>query len=154
MIRRPPRSTLFPYTTLFRSQQITETAIGGKNAGQFLQGDRRFPIVVRFSESPRENIDALKRLPILLPASEESSIGGALLATPADQTVSVSRTNYIQLSAVADFEVKTGPNVINREDGKRRVIVTCNIPNRDIGTFVAEAQSKIKEQVKLPVGYW
>jgi cobalt-zinc-cadmium resistance protein CzcA len=55
---------------------------------------------------------------------------------------------------VADFEVKTGPNVINREDGKRRIIVTCNIRGRDIGTFVAEAQSKIKEQVKLPVGYW
>ncbi len=135
-------------------QQIIETAIGGKTAGQFFQGDRRFPIVVRLSESLRANIDALKRLPILLPASEESSIGGALLATPTDQTVSVSRTNYIQLSDVADFEVRTGPNLINREDGKRRIIVTCNIPNRDIGTFVAEAEKKIQQQIKLPVGYW
>jgi cobalt-zinc-cadmium resistance protein CzcA len=135
-------------------QQIIETAIGGKTAGQFFQGDRRFPIVVRLSESLRANVDALKRLPILLPASEGPSIGGALLATPTDQTVSTSGSNYIQLSDVADFEVKTGPNLINREDGKRRIIVTCNIPSRDIGTFVAEAQSKIKEQVKLPTGYW
>ena len=135
-------------------QQIIETAVGGKTAGQFFQGDRRFPIVVRLSESVRANIDALKRLPILLPAAEGPSIGGALLATPTDQAVSTSRSNYTRLSDVADFEVKTGPNLINREDGKRRIIVTCNIPSRDIGTFVAEAQKKIQEQVKLPVGYW
>jgi cobalt-zinc-cadmium resistance protein CzcA len=135
-------------------QQIIETAIGGKTAGQFFQGDRRFPIVVRLPESLRANVDALKRLPILLPASEEPSVGGALLATPTNQTVSISRSNYIQLSDVADFEIKTGPNLINREDGKRRTIVTCNIRGRDIATFVAEAQSKIREQIKLPVGYW
>jgi heavy metal efflux system protein len=126
-------------------QQIIETAIGGKTAGQFFQGDRRFPIVVRLSESLRANIEALKRLPILLPASEAPS---------SNEPVSASRSNYIQLSDVADFEVRTGPNLINREDGKRRIVVTCNIPNRDIGTFVAEAEKKIQEQVKLPVGYW
>jgi heavy metal efflux system protein len=126
-------------------QQIIETAIGGKTAGQFFQGDRRFPIVVRLSESLRANIDALKRLPILLPPSEGPS---------SNEAVSTSRSNYIQLSDVADFEVRTGPNLINREDGKRRIIVTCNIPNRDIGTFVAEAEKRIQEQVKLPVGYW
>jgi cobalt-zinc-cadmium resistance protein CzcA len=126
-------------------QQIIETAIGGKSAGQFFQGDRRFPIVVRLPESLRANVDALKRLPILLPAPEEPS---------SNQTVSLGRPNYIQLSDVADFEIKTGPNLINRENGKRRIIVTCNIHGRDIGTFVAETQSKIKGQVKLPVGYW
>jgi heavy metal efflux system protein len=135
-------------------QQIIETAIGGRTAGQFFQGDRRFPIVVRLPETLRENVDTLKRLPILLPPSEEPSVGGVLLATPTSQSVSVNRFNYIQLSDVADFEIKTGPNLINREDGKRRIIVTCNVRRRDIGTFVAEARSKIKEQVKLPVGYW
>jgi cobalt-zinc-cadmium resistance protein CzcA len=126
-------------------QQIIETAIGGKIAGQFFQGDRRFPIVVRLSENLRANIEALKRLPILLPAAESPS---------SNETVSTSRSNYIQLSDVADFEVRAGPNLINREDGKRRIIVTCNISSRDIGTFVAEAQKKMKEQVQLPVGYW
>jgi len=126
-------------------QQIIETVIGGKTVGQFFQGDRRFPIVVRLPEALRANVDALMRLPILLPAAEEPSN---------KQTVSVSKSNYIQLSDVADFIIKTGPNLINREDGKRRIIVRCNIHGRDIGTFVAEAQSKIKQQVKLPVGYW
>jgi heavy metal efflux system protein len=135
-------------------QQIIETAIGGRTAGQFFQGDRRFPIVVRLPEALRENVDSLKRLPILLPPSGEPPIGGGVIATPTDQPVSVNRSNYIQLSDVADFEIKTGPNVINREDGKRRIIVTCNIRGRDIGTFVAQAQTKIKEQVKLPAGYW
>jgi heavy metal efflux system protein len=135
-------------------QQIIETAIGGRTAGQFFQGDRPFPIVVRLPETLRENVDTLKRLPILLPPSEEPSVGGALLVTPTSQSVSVNRFNYIQLSDVADFEIETGPNLINREDGKRRIIVTCNVRRRDIGTFVAEARSKIKEQVKLPVGYW
>jgi cobalt-zinc-cadmium resistance protein CzcA len=135
-------------------QQVIETAIGGKTAGQFFQGDRRFPIVVRLSESLRRNVDALKRLPILIPASEEASTGGPLLGALTSQPIPVSRSNYIQLSDIADFEVGTGPNLINREDGKRRITVTCNIPTRDIGTFVAEAQKRIKEQVKLPVGYW
>jgi heavy metal efflux system protein len=53
-------------------QQIIETAIGGKTVGQFFQGDRRFPIVVRLPEALRANVDALMRLPILLPAAEES----------------------------------------------------------------------------------
>jgi cobalt-zinc-cadmium resistance protein CzcA len=126
-------------------QGIIETAIGGKTVGQFFQGDRRFPIVVRLPEALRANVDALMRLPVVLPTAEESA---------GNQTVSVSKSNYIQLSDVADFKIKTGPNMINREDGKRRVIVTCNIRGRDIGTFVHEAQNKIKNQVKLPVGYW
>jgi cobalt-zinc-cadmium resistance protein CzcA len=126
-------------------QQIIETAIGGKIVGQFFQGDRRFPIVVRLQESLRANIDALKRLPILLPAVEEP---------PDNQTISVNKANYIQLSDVVDFEIKTGPNIVSRENGKRRINVTCNVRGRDIGTFVSEAQRKIRDEIKLPVGYW
>jgi cobalt-zinc-cadmium resistance protein CzcA len=55
---------------------------------------------------------------------------------------------------VADFEIKSGPNQINRENGKRRIVVACNIRGRDIGSFVAEAQRKINAQLKLPPGYW
>jgi cobalt-zinc-cadmium resistance protein CzcA len=80
----------------------------------------------------------------LLPAVEESD----------SRAISVSGPDYIPLSEVADFEVKTGPNQINRENGKRRIVVTCNIRGRDIGSFVAEAQSKINAQLKLPAGYW
>ncbi|HEX6565075.1 MAG TPA: CusA/CzcA family heavy metal efflux RND transporter [Chthoniobacterales bacterium] len=126
-------------------QQIIETAIAGESAGEFFQGDRRFPIVVRLPEAFRDNVDALKRIPILLPAPEEGSN---------DRTISVNGPNYVPLSEVANFEIKSGPNQINREDGKRRIVVTCNIRGREVGSFVGEARSKIEGQVKLPSGYW
>jgi heavy metal efflux system protein len=129
-------------------QQIIETAIAGESAGEFFQGDRRFPIVVRLPESLRDNLDALKRVPILLPAAEEESKDSD------DRVVSASGPNYVPLSEVANFEIKSGPNQINRENAKRRIVVTCNIRGRDIGSFVREARSKIDAQVRLPGGYW
>jgi heavy metal efflux system protein len=127
-------------------QQIITTAIGGEEVGQFFQGDRRFPIVVRLSDALRNNLDALKRIPVLLPSAETPSSD--------ERPVSASGPNYVPLGAIADFEVKPGPDQINRENGKRRIIVTCNIRGRDIGSFVAEARSKIESQVRLPTGYW
>jgi len=126
-------------------QQIIETAIAGENAGEFFQGDRRFPIVVRLPEALRDNLDALKRIPILLPAAGEGSN---------DRAVSVSGPNYVPLSEIATFEIRSGPNQINRENGKRRIVVTCNIRGRDVGSFVGEARKRIDAQVKLPAGYW
>jgi cobalt-zinc-cadmium resistance protein CzcA len=55
---------------------------------------------------------------------------------------------------VAEFEFTPGPNQISRENGKRRVVVTCNIRGRDIASFVDDAQKTIREKVKLPPGYW
>ncbi|MFZ0505799.1 MAG: efflux RND transporter permease subunit, partial [Chthoniobacterales bacterium] len=125
-------------------QQIIETAISGESAGEFFQGDRRFPIVVRLPEALRDNLDAIKRIPILLPAAEEGSN---------DRAVSASGP-YVPLSEVANLEIKSGPNQINREDGKRRIVVTCNVRGRDIGSFVDEARRKIEAQVRVPTGYW
>jgi len=143
---KPKREAISRYgLSVNEVQEIIETAIVGQKAGDFFQGDRRFPIVVRLPETLRDNLDALKRIPILFPAAEESSDSRA---------VSVSGPNYIPLSEVADFEIKSGPNQINRENGKRRIVVACNIRGRDIGSFVAEAQSKINAQLKLPTGYW
>ena len=127
-------------------QQIIATAVGGEEAGQFFQGDRRFPVVVRLSDAIRNNLDALKRIPILLPAAETPSSD--------ERPVSVSGPGYVPLGAVADFEIKPGPYQINRENGKRRIVVTCNIRGRDIGSFVTEARNKIESQVRLPTGYW
>ncbi len=61
---------------------------------------------------------------------------------------------YIPLSAVASIEVAPGPNQISRENGKRRIVVTANVRDRDLGSFVAEAQRAVAEKVKLPPGYW
>jgi heavy metal efflux system protein len=132
-------------------QQIIATAVGGERAGQFFQGDRRFPILVQLSSALRNNVDALKRIPVLLPAAETPSNSSA---SSEERPISANGPNYIPLSAVAIFEIKSGPNQINRENGKRRVVVTCNIRGRDIGSFVAEARNKIDTQVRLPTGYW
>src|SRR5262249_58978241 len=60
----------------------------------------------------------------------------------------------VRLSAVAGVETAPGRNQISREDGRRRIVVTANVRDRDLGSFVAEAQSRIGETVRLPSGYW
>jgi cobalt-zinc-cadmium resistance protein CzcA len=119
-------------------QDTVATAIGGKEAGTVFEGDRRFNIIVRLPDQSRSDLQALKRLPIPLPALA----GGD------------GRTNYIALGEVATLDISPGPNQISREDGKRRVVVSANVRGRDMGSFVAEAEGKIREQVAIPAGYW
>lgn len=101
------------------------------------EGDRRFDIIVRVPENVRSDLEAIKRLPVPLPASGNSSA-----------------RKFIPLSEVADLSLSPGPNQVSRENGKRRVVVSANVRGRDIGTFVAEAEQAIQQQVKLPTGYW
>jgi len=112
-------------------QMVVSTAIGGAEAGQIFEGDRRFDIVVRLSEELREDPQVLERLPIPLPG------GGS-----------------VPLSEVASIERTQGPNQISRESGKRRAVVTTNVRERDLGSFIAEAQERVATQVELPEGYW
>lgn len=112
------------------------TAIGGQEAGTFFQGDRRFAIVVRLPESTRTDLDAMRRLPIALPAGA----GGP--------------TTFLPLGEIASFDLGPGPNQVSREDGKRRVVVSNNVTGRDIGSFVTEAEAAIRAQVTVPPGYW
>jgi cobalt-zinc-cadmium resistance protein CzcA len=58
------------------------------------------------------------------------------------------------LSEVASISVALGPNMINRENGKRRVVVTANVRGRDLGSFVSDAQKTIAERIAIPAGYW
>jgi len=117
-------------------QDAVATAIGGREAGTFFQGDRRFDILVRLPDAARENLDTLRRLPIPLPKA-----GGE------------GRTNYVSLAEVATLDLSPGPNQVSRENGKRRVVVSANVTGRDLGSFVAQAQTAI-EQVEIPSGYW
>jgi cobalt-zinc-cadmium resistance protein CzcA len=55
---------------------------------------------------------------------------------------------------VADIEIAPGPNQVSRENGKRHVFVTSNVRGRDIGSFVAEAERRIRDDVTIPPGYW
>jgi len=116
-------------------QETAAIAIGGQEAGALFQGDRRFDILVRLPESVRSDIEALKRLPVKLPTSSGAAA-------------------YVQLGEVASFELAPGPNQVSRESGKRRVVVTANVRGRDIGSFVAEAQTQLDAKVKIPTGYW
>lgn len=125
-------------------QEVIQAALGGKEAGILFEGDRRFPIVVRLPENLRTDVDALRRLPIALPRAEDEAV----------QKVSSDRPAFIPLGEVAELDEEPGPNQISRENGKRRVVVTCNVEGRDLSSFVAEAQRKIREQLKLEPGYW
>ena len=124
-------------------QEVISIAVGGREAGMLFEGDRRFDIIVRLPERLRNDMEAMKRLPIRLP---DIASGGAANGQ--------ARSAYVQLGDVATLEVAPGPNQISREDGKRRVVVTANVRGRDIGSFVAEAEQQIQQAVKVPTGYW
>jgi cobalt-zinc-cadmium resistance protein CzcA len=112
-------------------QDVLATALGGKEAGQVFEGDRRFDLVVRLPESIRSDLQALKRLPIAMAA------GG-----------------YVPLGEIARLDFTPGPNRISRENGKRRIVVTANVEARDLGSFVSDVQKTIRANAKLPPGYW
>lgn len=110
-------------------QDIVAASIGGQSVGQILQGDRRFDFVIRLDDQMRTP-QQLAMLPIQIP-------NGGL----------------IQLQDVAKVETILGLSQVSRENGKRRVVVTANVRDRDLGSFVTEMQTKLSEQ-KLPSGYW
>lgn len=133
-------------------QAKIEAALGGKVVGKVFEGDRRFDIVVRLPEDIRTDLDSLGRLPIPLPGAFDDSDhkgGSSIMRTAAMQGAS-----YVPLSEVAEFEIAPGPNQISRENGKRRVVVTSNVRDRDLGSFVNEVEARISAGVTLPAGYW
>lgn len=132
-------------------QDVIAIAIGGKSAGKVFEGDRNFELMVRLPEDIRSNIERLKRIPIALPKSLSDQIEALSLETISGTGQNL---NYIPLSAVANFSVIKGPNQISRENGKRRIVVTTNVRDRDLGSFVKEAQKVIEEKVSLDSGYW
>ena len=122
-------------------QEVVEVAVGGKEAGRVFEGDRRFDLVVRLPEKLRSDMEALKRLPVPITMSGKSTENGQSAA-------------YVALGELAEFQIAPGPNQISRENGKRRVVVTANVRGRDLGSFVAETQERVRNEVKLPDGYW
>jgi heavy metal efflux system protein len=112
-------------------QDLVATALGGSVAGQFYEGDRRADIVVRLPEALRTNTDLLTNLPVPL------ANGG-----------------YVPLGEIAELQLTTGLNQINRENGKRRVVVTANVRGRDLGSFVQDVKRAVTDKVELPAGYW
>ncbi|CAL4869246.1 Cobalt-zinc-cadmium resistance protein CzcA (plasmid) [Asticcacaulis sp. MM231] len=116
-------------------QDVVATSLGGTEAGQIFEGDRRFDVVVRLPEHIRSNIDDIGRLRV--PLHGEAGM-----------------TGFVPLSEVATIETVVGPNQISREDGKRRVVVTANVRGSDLGSFVTRLRTQVDQEVKLPEGYW
>jgi len=128
----PNREKLMQFgISISQVQSQVATAMGGTVAGKFYQGDVRSDIVVRLTESKRNDIDSIPYLPITL-----------------------ADGHTVPLKELVDIELISGANQINRENGKRRVVVTANVRGRDLGSFVADIQAAINENVEVPAGYW
>ena len=110
--------------------EAVSAAVGGAEAGQIFEGDRRFSVVVRLADDARNDPAALAALPV---------------------TTATGVT--VPLSSVARIQVAEGQNQISRNDGSRRMAVQANVRGRDLGGFVTEAQAKVEADVDLPTGY-
>lgn len=112
-------------------QEVIRTAIGGAEAGQVFEGQRRFDIAVRYAEAFRATPEDIARAQVATP-------GGA----------------RVPLSQVASIEEIVGPKQISREANQRRIVIQANVEGRDLGGFVAEAQRNVQRTVRLPAGYF
>jgi cobalt-zinc-cadmium resistance protein CzcA len=105
--------------------------MGGRSAGEVLEGQRRFDVQVRFAPGARDNLDAIRTLKVADP-----------------------RGRLILLSQLADIIVEEGPAQITRENYNRRIAIESNVRGRDLGSFVAAVQQAIATGVTLPPGYY
>ena len=112
-------------------KELIETAIGGGVTTEVIDGRKRFDVVVRLPEARRKEVETIRALLVPAPGGERVTLG-----------------------QVADIRTASGPEVINREDAQRRIVIQSNVRGRDIGGFVAEAQALIERDVKLPAGYY
>ncbi|MET4080231.1 cobalt-zinc-cadmium resistance protein CzcA [Pedobacter sp. UYP30] len=110
---------------------VINTAFAGKSAGLVFEGEKRFDLVVRLEKDKRQSLDDIKNVYVTDPNG-----------------------NQIPLEQVADIDFKTGPNQIQRDDAKRRILVGFNVRGRDVKSIVEEAKQKIDDQVVFAPGYY
>ena len=110
---------------------FAESAFKGEAVSQVIQGQRQYALVVRVD-------------PALVKTVE--SVGDLKLRTPSG--------TFVQLKQVADVGYGFGPNTINRENVSRRIVIQCNVQNRDLGNFIAQVQREIDENIDLPESYF
>lgn len=107
------------------------TGFAGEVAGLVFEGEKRFELVVRLDKTNRQNLDDVKSLFIESPTGAQ-----------------------IPLEQLAEVDFKDGPNQIQRDDAKRRIIVGFNVRGRDVESIVEEIQQKIEKEVKFEAGYY
>jgi cobalt-zinc-cadmium resistance protein CzcA len=111
--------------------KVINTSLAGQSAGMLFEGERRFDIVVRLKGDQKKDVKDIQQL---------------LIPTPSG--------SQIPLYQLANVEIKEGPNQIQREDAKRRIVVGFNVRGRDVQSIVNELQKKTEQQLKLPAGYY
>ncbi|MFX3675524.1 MAG: efflux RND transporter permease subunit [bacterium] len=108
-----------------------ETAIGGREVGHLYEGVRRFPIVVRLSESKRQDIETVRSLP-----------------------VAISESHTVPIESVANIDYVETFTAVARENSSRRIAVLINPDTRDLESFVSSAQNLVDQELELPEGYY
>lgn len=111
--------------------KIVNTAFAGQSTGLIFEEEKRFELVVRLDNQERKNLVDVQNLLIPLPNG-----------------------NQIPLNQLANVSIKDGPNQIQREDAKRRIVVGFNVNGRDVQSIVSELQTKVSEKIKFPAGYY
>ncbi len=111
--------------------KVVNTAFAGQSTGLIFEEEKRFDLVVRLDNQERKNLEDIQNL---------------LIPTP--------NGNQIPLSQLANVSIKDGPNQIQREDAKRRIVVGFNVNGRDVQSIVSELQTKVEKQLKFPTGYY
>jgi len=111
-------------------QDIVKTAVGGMTVAQSVEGLERYPINIRYPRETRDSLEELRNLPIVTPSGSR-----------------------IPLGEVADIRVEMGPAMIKSENARPNGWTFVDLDGRDLGSYVAEAQKVVSEQVKLPAGY-
>ena len=112
--------------------KIMQTALQGEVTSQVLEGQRRFDLLIRLEQAYRTDSANLGRLRIDLPDNR----------------------GQVELASLADIGEGVGPNAINRENARRRIVIRCNTENRDLASAVVEIQQRVKDRVEMPEGYF
>jgi cobalt-zinc-cadmium resistance protein CzcA len=108
-----------------------QTAFAGKSAGLVFEGERRYDLVIRLDKDNRQGLDNVENL-----------------------FITAANGQQIPLNQLAEVSFKVGPNQIQRDDAKRRIVIGFNVRNRDVESIVNEIKAKVEQKVKLPAGYY
>ncbi|MEQ1554884.1 MAG: CusA/CzcA family heavy metal efflux RND transporter, partial [Ferruginibacter sp.] len=126
------RNTIAQYgLNIVEINKIVNTALAGQSTGTIFEGEKRFDVVVKLKGELKTDVKDVQNL---------------LIPTP--------QGTQIPLSQLADVQIKDGPNQIQREDAKRRIVVGFNVRGRDVQSIVTELQTKVENQLKFNTGYY
>ncbi len=129
---KPDRAAIARYGVNIEDiNDLVESIVAGKQAGEVYEGERRFGLAVRLKEEAGQDVEAIKNLLVTAPNGSRAP-----------------------LRRLADVAVVEGPAQISREDARRRIVVELNVRGRDIGGFVDEVKATLDREMELPSGYY